>query len=131
MSFIFENKVIQDYLIDVLWGQLIKLIQVVSTFLNLNKWMAKYLDIRYLTTYIVDVLSGQPVKLIQVVSTSEIHEYWLKRHCFYFFHPLCFLQGLRSLKHWRFTYEKKLTKNIRPTDILEVYITFLANLLNI
>ena len=31
----------------------------------------------------------------------------------------------------RFHYENKLTKNIRPTDILQIYTKFRANLLNI
>ena len=50
------------------------------------------------STAVLDVLWCQPIKLIQVVSTSEFHEYWWNG--FYFFHPLHFLQGLRSLKHW-------------------------------
>ena len=52
-----------------------------------------------ITTTYLDVLWCQPFKLIQVVSTSEFHEYCWNDIDFIFFHPLYFLQGLRSLKH--------------------------------
>ena len=62
--------------------------------------MGVHLFFLTLTRYLIDVLWGQPIQLIPSFFYFRISWILMEQHCFYFFCPLGFLRGLRSLKHW-------------------------------